>query len=390
MGYNNGPGKYTVAFNLMYFMQPGTDWRQYGDLFRPYMPHFYETVTSKSRYVYSSEKPAIDTEKFKKLGISDTAGSPQWAAIGAEWFYWVTLPASDVVVFEVNDRTPLVVPPNTGLMVSMTQIPNYEAAQMEIVLNPLTSVLTGTLETTDTKGASPNEDPIRVSPSVRTIFETLWYQMLDKNNTAGIGLYLAPAKDLKLQTISDTVSNTNITSTALSDQILKAGLPALIPTTNDPKVGVAQLSAAVTASYGNTLYRCFERMMDWAFDSLGFKTPLKFKMFGDIFSRREEMDAARQGMTLGILADTLRYDAMQGHSILDDMAISEFIDKSGVLDTRKPLVSSYSAKQGDSGLPPQAKKDVSPDDGRPKEPGSISSEVTEQLNAIVKQLARMG
>lgn len=386
VGFNNGPGKYTVAFNLMYFMQPGTDWRQFGDLFRPYMPHFYDVVTTKGKYVYASAKPEIDTEKFKELEISSTPGSPMWEAVGSEWFYWVTLPADAVVCFEVNDRTPLVVPPTTGLMVSMTQIPNYEAAQMEIVLNPLTSVLTGTLETTDTKSTAPNEDPIRVSPSTRTLFEALWYQMLDKNNTAGIGLYLAPAKDLKLQTISDTVSNTDITSTALSDQILKAGLPALIPTTNDPKVGVAQLSAGVIANYGNTLYHCFERMMNWIFESLGLKTPLKFKMFGDIFSRREEMEAARNGMTLGILTDTLRYDAMQGHSILDDIAISEFIDKSGVLERRIPLVSSYSAKQEKAGLPPQAKKEIATDDGRPSELGSISSEVTEQLNAIVQKL----
>ena len=188
--------------------------------------------------------------------------------------------------------------------------------------------------------------------------------------------------------ISDTVSNTDITSTALSDQILKAGLPALIPTTNDPKVGVAQLSAATIANYGNTLYQGFERMMNWIFESLGFKTPLRFKMFGDIFSRAEQMEAARSGMTLGILTDTLRYDAMQGHSILDDIAISEFIDKSGVLNKRIPLVSSYSAKQGDGGLPPQAKKEMAPDDGRPPERGSINGEVTEQLNLISRRLSK--
>lgn len=372
VGFNNGPGRYTVAFNLMYFLWPGNDWRQFGDLFAPYMPHFYDVVETKSKTVYAAK---INTEKFKKLEISDTPGHPKWELVGGQWMYWVTLPADRVITFEADDRTPLVAPPNTGLMVSMTQIPNYEAAQMEIILNPLTSVLTGTLETTDPKTAS-NSEPILVSPSTRKLFETLWYDMLAKNNTCGIGLYLAPAKDLKLQTLSDTVSNTDISSSAYADQVEKAGLPALIPTTDDPKVGVAQLSAGMHARYSMPIYWGVERMMNWIFENLGFKSRLRFHMFGNIFDREKDLENARKGMTLGILPDTLRYDAMMGISPLEDIATSAFISDSGLLDMRKPLVSSYSAKQETGTLPPQAKKDINPG-GRPPEEGSINSEVTE-------------
>ena len=372
VGFNNGPGRYTVAFNLMYFLWPGNDWRQFGDLFAPYMPHFFDVVETKSKTVYAAK---INTEKFKKMELSDTPGHPKWELVGGQWMYWVTLPADRVITFEADDRTPLVAPPNTGLMASMTQIPNYEAAQMEIILNPLTSVLTGTLETTDPKSVS-NAEPIVVSPAVRKLFETLWYDMLAKNNTSGIGLYLAPAKDLKLQTLSDTVSNTDISSSAYADQVEKAGLPALIPTTDDPKVGVAQLSAGMHARYSMPIYWGFERMMNWIFENLGFKSRLRFHMFGNIFDREKDLENARKGMTLGILPDTLRYDAMMGISPLEDIATSAFISDSGLLDMRKPLVSSYSAKQETGTLPPQAKKDINPG-GRPPEEGSINSEVTE-------------
>lgn len=206
VGYNNGPGKYTVAFNLFYFMRPGNDWRQFGDLFEPYMRIFDEVVVkTPGKYVYNT----IDTDKFKAIHANETIGNPEWVAVGRQYFYWVTLPADRVFTIEVDDTTPLVIPPNTGMFVSLTQIPNYEAAQLEIILNPLTSVLTGSLETYDPKSATDN-DPIRVSDTTRKLFEYLWYQMLNKNNTSGIGLYLAPAKDLKLQTISDTVANTDI------------------------------------------------------------------------------------------------------------------------------------------------------------------------------------
>lgn len=389
VGWNNGPGKYTVEFNLMYFAMPGTDWRQYGNLFRPYINAWESVVETRSKTVYNSAKPRIDTEKFSANGIQFTAGHPEWELVGTEWMYWVTLPAEEVVVFEIDDRTAIAAPPTTGLMVSMTQIPNYEAAQLEIVLNPLTSVLTGSLETSDTKGLAPEADPIRVSPTVRRVFEMLWYQMLEQNNTSGIGLFLAPANDMKLQTLSDTVSNTNITSTALSDQIVKAGLPAVIPTTNDPKVGVAQLSAAILANYSRTVYWGIERAMNWIFENLNIRTPLRFHMFGNVFDREKDLENARKGMTLGILNDTLRYDAMCGISPFEDIAVSEMVKESGVLDHRIPLVTTYTAKQSESGLPPQAsgtaKQELDPG-GRPAEDGSINGEVTEKLDAIMDKL----
>ena len=389
VGWNNGPGRYTVEFNLMYFAMPGTDWRQYGNLFRPYINAWESVVETRSKTVYNSAKPRIDTEKFAANNIQFTAGHPEWELVGTEWMYWVTLPAEEVVVFEIDDRTAIAAPPTTGLMVSMTQIPNYEAAQLEIVLNPLTSVLTGSLETSDTKGLAPDADPVRVSPTVRKMFEMLWYQMLEQNNTSGIGLFLAPANDMKLQTLSDTVSNTNITSTALSDQIVKAGLPAVIPTTNDPKVGVAQLSAAILANYSRTVYWGIERAMNWIFENLNIRTPLRFHMFGNVFDREKDLENARKGMTLGILNDTLRYDAMCGISPFEDIAVSEMVKESGVLDHRIPLVTTYTAKQEKSGLPPQAsgtaKQELDPG-GRPPEDGSINGEVTEKLDAIMDKL----
>ena len=294
-----------------------------------------------------------------------------------------------MIVFEIDDRTAIAAPPTAGLMVSMTQIPNYEAAQLEIVLNPLTSVLTGSLETSDTKGLAPDADPVRVSPTVRKMFEMLWYQMLEKNNTSGIGLFLAPANDMKLQTLSDTVSNTDITSTALSDQVVKAGLPAIIPTAKDPKVGVAQLSAAIHANYARTVYWGIERAMNWIFENLHIRTPLRFHMFGNVFDREKDLENARKGMTLGILNDTLRYDAMCGISPFEDIAVSEIVEESGVLDKRIPLVTTYTAKQSESGLPPKAKQTLDPG-GRPAEDGSINAEVTEKLNEVLERLAEIG
>lgn len=374
VGHNNGPGKYTVAFDLMYFMQPGTDPRQFGDLFLPYMEAFSEVVESREKYIYTSkqERYGINAEKFRENETAKTIGNPMWYQVGVTNYYWVNLPADKVIVFERNDRTVDVVPETSGMMVSMVQVPAYEAAQLEIILNPLTSIMTGELPTYDTTGV-PGADPIAISPAQRELFETFWYQMLSANNTSGIGLYLAPAKNLKLQTITDTVSSTSIAEHAYSDQVQKAGLAAVIPTSDDPKVGVAELSAKVNAQAVLPIYWSFERMMNAIFEDLNLKTTMRFHMFGDVFSRDREMEQARKDMTLGLMEATLKYNAMMGHSILDDLAISEFVTKSGIMDRRLPLVSTYSARNDKSPLPPQVEQELNPG-GRPSEAGSESGQ----------------
>ena len=128
-------------------------------------------------------------------------------------------------------------------------------------------------------------------------------------------------------------------------------------------------------------------MMDAIFESLNLKTPLRFEMFGDIFSREEELESAKTGMTLGILNDTLKYNALNGLTILDDLAISDFVHGTGILDKRIPLISTYSAKQSEAGLPPKGEHsagDINPEAqkiinpaGRPPEAGSESSQKTE-------------
>ena len=58
IGYNN-ISKYTISFNMMYFMQQGTDYRQFGDLFAPYINDFCnwwenKKAKRKEKYVYAS------------------------------------------------------------------------------------------------------------------------------------------------------------------------------------------------------------------------------------------------------------------------------------------------------------------------------------------------
>ena len=63
---------------------------------------------------------------------------------------------------------------------------------------------------------------------------------------------------------------------------------------------------------------------------------------------------------------------------MDDLAIADLVTESGIMNKRLPLVSTYSARQRDGTLPPQAAQELNPG-GRPSEAGSESSQKNRDL-----------
>lgn len=380
VGMNN-KSKYTVAFNLFYFMQPGTDPRQFGDLFLPYMDTFGKVVSdgppkgTGKNIVYAS-KAGVDFSKFKSLrekGVMD--GEPDVYYQNGTWFYWVTLPADRVFTFEIDDTSRTAVSPFTGLFLSLIQLAQYEQVQLEIVQNPLISLVTGEIPYRDDKEASTS-DPYKLSNAGRQLFEALWYQMLAATNTSGIGLFMAPLENMTMHTLAEAPSAMEISSNGYEYTISKAGLAGIIPSASDTRAGMAQISLQIESRFAECIYRSFENMMNVIFNRLNLRYEWSFHMFGNLATDGDLEESLRSDMTLGILPATVKYMALQGLSILDDMCISDAVMESGLLDKRVPLVSSYSAKQSESGLPPQAKHDMNPG-GRPDGGGKAATDGAE-------------
>lgn len=380
VGFNN-VSKYTVAFNLFYFLQPGTDPLQFGDLFQPYLRDFQEIVSPREErggkgVVYAS-KASVDFARYNEMrSRGPLRGEPDCYCQNGTWFYWVTLPADQVFPFEVDDAARTVVSPFTGLFLSLIQLAQYEQIQLELVQNPLISLVTGEIPYRNDSEASAS-DPYKLSNAGRQFFEALWYQMLSANNTSGIGLYMAPLENMTLHTLAEAPSAMEISSNGYGYTMAKAGLSAIIPTAEDPRAGTAQISLEIESKFAQGIYQGFERMMKSIYRKLNLSFDWSFKMFGDIATDKNLEESLRKDMTLGILPSTMKYLALHDMSLLDDLCISSAIMESGVLDKRLPLVSSYSAKQSESSLPPQAAHNLNPG-GRPGSDGEVTSEGQEQ------------
>lgn len=345
VGVNN-VSKYSVAFNMMYFLQPGATWTQFGDLFRPYKDGFLEAVKPiepTKQIVYASkgkQKAVVDISKVR----TDDENAPDVYFENGSWFYWVNLPADSVWVFECDDVWRNVISPLIGLALSMAQIAQYEEVQLELVQNPLVACVLGEMEYRDDT-AYAGEDAYKLSPSGRQFFESLWYQMLAANNTGGVGIYSAPLKNLHLEQLAEAPSATEVSSKGYSYAMMKSG-SGILPMDTEPRAGSVQISAKIEAQFARCIYGQFERMMNRFYRKLNLNYEWRFRMFGDIFSEDTELENCRKGMTLGILSDTLRYDAMMGHSILEDMSMSNALLGVGIMEKRLPLSTSYTMANG--------------------------------------------
>ena len=375
VGYNN-VSKYTLAFDMMYFCQPGTDVRQFPDgLFDHYWRDFQSLVTpgprmENGRIVYASRN-SVDMGAYRSRRPDGVEAYNE----NGRWYYWVTLPVDKAFTIEADDAIPEVAPPLAGLFISLLQFADLEAIQLMLYQNPLVGFLHGEIPYFDSKDTN-TADQYKLSNAGRMLFEQLWYELMQASNTGGIPAYFAPVENMKLETFSEVENTSEIVSTGNKDIITQAGLSGIVPASDEARAGAVQVSLQIESKYLNPIYDGVERLMNCAIADLRLRNDFRFHMFGDLYEDAQMESGLSGDMTLGILPATIVYNALHDRSLLDDITWSAAVEKSGILDKRLPLISTFSAKQSESGLPPQAKHDLNPG-GRPESEG-ITSDGQEQ------------
>lgn len=366
IGFNN-KSKYTLAFNMMYFTQEGTDVLQFGDLFLPYLKTFNNVIYPAPKGV--GTKLVYASKSSLNLKAMEAAENVEAYYQNGQWFYWVTLPIDKVFTFEIDDVSRNAVSPFTGLILDMLQLSQLEALQMELLSNPLVAILHGEIPYFDQKDTNI-ADQYKLSPTGLTMFNVLWDQLMQRTNIGGIGLYAAPFHNMKLDSLPEAPNATNIVSSGYKDVMNKAGLSAIMPASDDVRAGLAQISLMIESQFGKSVYRCMERMMNVIIERLNLKYDWRFYMFGDVASDEKLQEECRRDMTLGLLPATLIYDSLHDRSIIEDIAWSEAIVDSGIMEQRLPLVSSYNLGE-EAMIPPNANpmQDVG---GRPRSEGVTS------------------
>lgn len=368
IGFNNVSG-YTVSFDMMYFLQPGTDWRQFGDLFLPFVEDFNKvfqpTKERKTDKVVYASTPTVKNRNGKMIEYYPQnvdgrgVGNPRTWMQDGRWMYFVTLPIDKAWVFEIDDTTAAVASPLSGLMLTYSQQADYEAAQLSLLLNPLIKIFTGEIPyVKEQYGNSPNQ--FRMSDGARIMFETLFDMMMARNNTGGTALYSAPLENIKSHDFSESANANEISESFNRYGMEKAGLSGLIPVAEDVKAGQVEKSALLESRFSTaTIYAQFSRMMNYIYKSLNLNYEWEFVMFGTIYTDDKIRDNAQSALSNGDTSAHFILSALDGSSWIDKMSMMHVINESGILDMLIPPITSYTMKQDtNGGLPPQ--------NGRPK------------------------
>ena len=160
-----------------------------------------------------------------------------------------------------------------------------------------------------------------------------------------------------LHQLTEAPSATEISTNGYAYTIEKSGLAGLIPISDNPRAGTVNISIQIEARYCLRIYQQFEKMMNFLYSQLNLKYEWRFHMFGDIYNDEKMRAEMQKSMTLGLLPDLYVYNALMDRSLLDDMSMSAAVKASGILDKRMPLISSYTAKNGNPNLPPSPTDD---------------------------------
>lgn len=360
IGFNNIT-KYTISFNLMYFLQPGTDWRQYGDLFAPYMDDFnaiFEKKKDKKRersFVFASSDFVSETsDRTCEISIGNRkfclhidnvncegVGNPKMFMQNGSWNYDVTLPIDRVWTFEIDDTTPIIAPPMSGLMQSFTQQADYEAAQLSIVVNPLVKIFTGEIPYLNSVNGVEKEDQFALSFDARKLFEVYWNMLMANTNTGGTTFFTAPVQNIKSHDYAEAANANDISSSFNSYNMEKAGLTALIPANENPHQGISQYSAKLEAQFPICIYKTIQNMMNHLYESLNLKYEWRLQVFGDIFSDAMTRADALKQLSNGDLSAWFIISALDNYSLLDKLSMSITVKESGLLDYLIPPATSY-------------------------------------------------
>lgn len=356
VGYNN-LSKYTVCFDMMYFLQPGTDVRQFGDLFEPYLEDFgkiFEEPTVKTRTVYSSLKANVGGRTiYPENANAGGFGNPRLKSRNGTWWYYVTLPADRVWTFEIDTSTPAVASPFSGLMPTFSQQSDFEAAQLTLLLSPLIKIFTGELEFSEDPSAR-TENQTKLSFGAQEMYKAMFNALMKQNNTGGTAFYMAPAKNIKSHDFPESANANDISESFIRYSVEKAGLSAIYPVTEDVKASQVDAATKIESRFtSSAIYPQVEKMVEHIYSSLNLRYEWHFKMFGSVFEDEHIRDNALKDIANGDISAHYVLSALNGQSLLEKLCMMNVVKDSGILDMLIPPLTSYTAKQENSNLPPQ-------------------------------------
>lgn len=337
---------YKVAFNFMYFLQPGCCIEQFDSFFQEVFLNMQENIVETNIKIKGSLKFGNKHYAFKEGADLETV--EKFTCENKEWFYWVELPVENTFVFSEQEATALAAPSSLGTFLQARDLDSYALLQQQLSELPLNSMVVGEIPYFENNLSGNDLNDFRITPDAIDFYNN----MFNETAPAGTGAQALPYKNLKLLQFEGVPNGSEIYLKAMQQFLITTGMGSLFTLTDKPNAIQVKTAQILESRYSDYIYEQFKNFVNIVFD---FKLPLKnrwcFNIFGDAFRDEETLTALKDALALGQSYVLPKYMAMFDQTVVGANATMTYIDKLGVYDKFKVIASAYNTKQDKGGRP---------------------------------------
>ncbi len=280
-------------FNLIYFLQPGVDLRNYD----PFLIKAYrEMMTSDNGY--DSYVPSIQP-KYRR----------------GQWAYWTqTSPDAGAWMIKFDNSNTLNMPPLAPLMRSSVLNGALQSLQYDKDIQSAYAILSGELKMLDAQKSGEVKNAFAISPDVLGQFMSLVQSGL-KNNMKSVAL---PLENTQWNQYTD--SNNEMASNQYSSNVGQ-GVGASTTLYSTEKMSQSEVENAIYADYKfvSSIYKQFENFLNFFINKKLRKYEVKFKLDGldRPFYREKKRESIQELIQVGItpsvsfIASAYGYDGFE-------------------------------------------------------------------------------
>lgn len=332
---------FTISFNMMLFMNPAFCPDQYSD----YIRDVWDSL-NKNGVIYKNPRKnyTLDLDLNKAQGYTfGYKGLSYSSTIEIKdkvYMFWVQIPQELCYTFCSDNSHPWAIPDTSNLFLALKNLDDYKTLASLIASTPLSAILTGQVEYVD--GANTGRDQTKMNPETLIALRDTFNMMTSTNVEA----FFAPLKDLRLQTIPNTVNSSDILSGATSNFVSNSGEGGLIVTTDKPSIAQIKGAQLLSASRSDFVTRQFEDALNYILHNLlGFKYKWTIKIFGNIYTQENDKKFLKEAVLGGAKFFLPKLLAYEDISIRDSKAIVSYVD---TFDLYKGLETLTQEKQAEN------------------------------------------
>ena len=385
-----GEHGYITSFNLMLFLQPAFSPAQYPEFIRNIWSDMCSNgiVTEDPK----TKEKIPDLNKLRSYSFTDSSGK-EWKGqaeyADKRYMYWVQLPQDMCFSFASDTSNAWSVPDTIGLFSALQELTDYSTLAGLVASTPLTAVLTGQAEFV--KDAQVGQDQTCMSPHTMQAFQNTFDSMVSGN----IAAFLAPFKDLKLQSLPNVPNSSDIKTKAVQNFVSSAGEGGLITATDKPSVAMVKGAQLKAASQYDFVTRQFQTILN---DNLRRHTGLKYKwriiLWGDIFTFDNAVKIMKEMVAGGASFLLPKLASAFDLSMRDLRGIGEYLEAFEIFEKFKPL--NYAAMQMKTTIDTSSASGKNPvgrpalDDGDVENDSTAASKDAGDNVSEVKEFVAMG